>query len=325
MARTRHVLALAASASALIVVLGCGPEAPPTARTRPMAPGAPTEPAAEPFVDVPSVTALRFEPAAPVAGRSARAIAKTSEDVPGLRLEYVWRLGGRGAPARRDGIDLTDARPGERLQLTVTPYVGDEAGIPVSHAVRLRGPAPRVLGVSFEPARGLTADARVEARPILEDVDPHRTTEHFQWIVNGRRQSAYESSFDTKGLRRGDRLEVEVTVTSAGESSAPFLSEPIVLENAAPRLDPAPIETDESGGVHARLGAVDPDGDAPIRFELVEGPDGLSLSQDGRLSWPAEQVVAGRHAVAVALTDARGASRTSRFSLDVGTPAAPAP
>lgn len=321
MTRIASILCLAL----LTALVGCGREQSSSARVQPMAPGASSDPKAEPYVDVPRLESLRFDPDAPVAGRSARAVVETSADAPGLRLEYAWKLGGRPAKAERSRIDLTRARPGARLELVVTPFVDDQPGIPMAHAVRLRGPAPRVLGVSFDPALGLTADAAVEARPIVEDADPRHSTTHFQWLVNDRRQSAYESTFSTAGLRRGDRIRVEVTVSSAGETSAPFLSEPIRLENAAPRLALRPLETDESGGIAARLDAVDPDGDAPIRFALVAGPEGLAVSQDGRLTWPADRVQPGSHAVEVAVRDALGAERTSRFSLDVGAPAAPAP
>lgn len=315
----------AAAAIALSLSLGCGSEVSETARMEPMGPAATeNETSVEKFVDVPNVASLRFEPDAPLAGRSAVVHVEMAEDASDLELDYVWTVGGRAAKSAHGRVDLSEAMPGSRLQVTVTPRIGETAGHPVSRAVRLRSPAPRVVGVSFSPPNGYVSGTRIEARPMVEDGDPHDTAYHYQWLVNGQRESAYESHFDTSALRRGDTVQVEVKARSAGETSEPFLSETLELANTAPQLAARPLSWNEDGSLDAQLEAPDPDGDTPVTFALLKGPAGLTISANGRMAWPSERVLPGSHPVEVEVSDSLGAKRTSRFALQVGSPAAPA-
>jgi hypothetical protein len=325
----RSAARVALSFLLLVGLAACGSESSDTARVEPMGPGAVREPASRSLVDVPAIADIRFVPERPMAGRTvqaqvtlARPEGRKIEDHD-VELSFVWTLDGQDLPGVGRSVDLSGAQPGGRLQVTVTPRVAQSDGTPVSHAVRLVDPPPRVVGVSFAPAHGLTANASVQARPIVEDADIRRTSHRFQWIVNGNRQSADEAEFSTDGLRRGDAIQVEVVAYTAGSTSQPYLSDTIVLENAPPVLVPRPLDLDESGGVDTRLEAVDPDGDAPLRFSLIGGPEGLAVSQSGRLTWPDAHTRPGHHVVELSIRDGHGAERKSRFAVDVGSPAAP--
>lgn len=308
----------------------CGNEPSETARVTPMGQETETAAPSTAWVDVPTIASIRFVPEMPMAGRTVQAevtldrSAGSAVAAHDVDLSFAWTLDGRPLPGIGRSVDLSRAQPGGRLQVTVTPRVARTEGRPLSHAVRLASPPPRVMGVSFVPAKGLTADAQVEARPIVEDGDPNRTAHRFQWIVNGQRQSVYESRFSTEGLRRGDEIQVEVIAYTGGTTGEAFLSDPIRLENAAPVLVPRPLAVDEGGGIDMPLEAVDPDGDAPLHFALVEGPEGLSISRAGRLTWPEAHLRPGHHVVELSIRDALGAEGKSRFAVDVGSPAAPA-
>ncbi len=323
----RAALCLLVSAA----IVACGSEPSDTARVEPMGPDSEQATASQALVDVPAIAGIHFVPATPLAGRTAQAQVTLAESDVGkhgsgrdVEFSFEWTLEGKTLPAVGRSVDLSQAKPGERLQVTVTPRVARTRGTPLSHAVRLASAPPRVLGVSFVPAQGLTANAHVEARPIVEDGDIHRTSHRFQWIVNGQRQSVYEADFSTEGLRRGDEIQVEVVAYTAGSSSDAFLSDAIVLANAPPVMVPRPLGFDEAGVVDTRLEAVDPDGDAPLQFALIAGPEGLALSRTGQLTWPDAHTKPGHHVVEVAIRDTLGAERKSRFALDVGSPAAPA-
>lgn len=322
----------ACTALSLLLLAGlaaCGSESSDSARSQPMGPAAERAPASRATADVPAIAEIRFVPEQPMAGRTVQALVTLAGAADrkiadhDVQLSFAWTLDGKELPGVGRSVDLSSAQPGGRLQVTVTPRVAQSVGMPVSHAVRLVDPPPRVVGVSFSPAHGLTANASVQARPIVADADIRRTSHRFQWIVNGDRQSADEAEFSTDGLRRGDAIQVEVVAYTAGSASAPFLSDTIVLENAAPVLVPRPLDLDDSGGVDTRLEAVDPDGDAPLRFSLIGGPEGLSLSQNGRLTWPDAHTRPGHHVVELSIRDELGAERRSRFAVDVGSPAAP--
>lgn len=302
----------------LLVATACGSEPSDTARVEPMGAETVQNTSSPALVDVPAIAGIRFVPDAPVAGRSAQAtvklaaVAGVDEPTPNLQLDFVWTLDGLAMPAVGRSVDLSRAPVGGRLEVTVTPRIAESTGVPRSHAVRLVAAPPRVLGVSFVPAQGLTAAASVEARPIVEGGDPRRTSHRFEWIVNGRRRGTHEPRFSTDGLRRGDEIQVEVTAYTAGASSEPYVSEPIVLVNAPPVLVPRPLTLNDAGGVDMRLEAVDPDGDAPLLFELIEGPAGLAVSRSGQLTWPSAHEKPGHHSVELAISDALGAQRPSR-------------
>jgi hypothetical protein len=87
-----------------------------------------------------------------------------------------------------------------------------------------------------------------------------------------------------------------------------------------------------AGGVYRYVvEAKDPEGDAPLRYELLESPEGMRIDPyNGELTWRPKANQVGTHTVKVAVKDSRGASSIQEFALPItgpsGTsPAAPAP
>lgn len=277
--------------------------------------------------EVPRITAVRFNPERPRAGRSVTAVVETSS-AGTVQLKYEWRVRGLAIDGV-EAVDLPSGRPGDLLEVVVTPMQDGRAGSSFSHQARISGLAPRIGGIRLNPPRGLTAGSQVTAEPILDDVDPRQVNLQYQWSVNGRRTFERDATLSTEGLRRGDRISVEVTARVGTDVTAPYRSEELVLANASPRVVADPLSQDTDGVVRTRLRATDPDGDRPIRFKLAKGPRGLELdSLTGEIRWNPSDAPSGRHAVEVEVSDAQGGVTRSKFDLQSegdALPAAPAP
>ena len=62
--------------------------------------------------------------------------------------------------------------------------------------------------------------------------------------------------------------------------------------------------------------ALDPDGDA-LTYEISEGPEGLILGNEGKLSWEPTATQLGQNPVTVVARDGRGGEASQTFQIQV--------
>jgi hypothetical protein len=95
------------------------------------------------------------------------------------------------------------------------------------------------------------------------------------------------------------------------------------VANAAPAITSQPPASMAGGVYRYMVEATDPEGDAPLRYELLQSPDGMRIDPySGELQWRPSANQAGKHTVEIAVSDNRGGRSTQLFDLPITTPGA---
>lgn len=174
----------------------------------------------------------------------------------------------------------------------------------------------RVAPLPFDTATGLTAEC------LLTEDSP-TVVLHYRWFLDGEELQ----DFDTEQvpgarLRRGAMLSVVVTPeTFRGEFLEPFVSAPLEVANASPKILSQPPETGAAEGFSYQIQAQDTDGDR-LNFLLVEGPAEMTLdAESGLLEWSPASLPEGRFPVRLRVEDAYGGWEEQAFELSLDSPA----
>ena len=275
----------------------------------------------------PEIVSISFRPGEPAAGEPVRAVVKTSDaEGDGVRLGYRWSLNGEHLSGGGDLIEPgRQARKGDSLSVRVTPSDGMSEGASATHSVRLGNRAPTLSGVTLQPSQGLTAGSEVVAIPSVRDLDGDTIEFAYHWRVNGRSVSESGPTLSTEGLRRGDTVEVEVVASDGEARSGSARHEPVRLVNAEPVVTKGASTSDASGVFRTRILAEDPDGDRTLRFRLVRGPSGMTISStQGEIEWAPSDQQPGSHSVEVEVDDLHGGVVKVSFEVTVETTSSPA-
>ena len=199
-------------------------------------------------------------------------------------------------------------RPGIRRQEKQAADLAAELP-PVSAGGDWRPRAP-VVGV---PA---TAGTNVVALVRGDDPDGDPLTFRFTWTVNGVQRPESGPQLSLGRLRHGDVVQVSVVASDGLLDSAPFVSLPIPVENAAPAFTSLPGAPGGDGVFRYSPLAADPEGDRNLRYALLEAPVGMEFSTlTGEITWRPRLDQVGRHAVEISVEDSVGARATQRFEL----------
>jgi hypothetical protein len=270
----------------------------------------------------PVVERVVLHPQRPLPGHRIEARIDVSDpDGDPIRLDLEWRQAGRVIEqGRKTSVAPEAMRKGDEIAVTVVATDGRDESEPVRVATRVANQAPILHDLYLTPEDGAQPGQTVTAVPQASDPDGDTLEYVFTWLLNERPvRGADGPTFETKTLERGDKLKVRVSVTDGEDVSPERESKVMGLANRPPRIAGAPlVEAAPSGGIVAQLEAEDPDGDASLRFRLLEGPRGLAVDPvSGRLTWKPEPGTTGTHPVEVAVADSFGAESALRFELEV--------
>ncbi len=163
-----------------------------------------------------------------------------------------------------------------------------------------------------------------EARIVADDPDGDEITLDITWYVNGRVASEGERTFDPTTRKRGERIHVAVTPHDGKVAGATAESGRMEIANAPPRITSTPSARMHDGVFRYMVEASDPDGDAPLRYQLTKSPAGMRIDPfNGELTWRPDSDQGGEHPVEITVTDNRGAKSTQEFVLPIMAPSAP--
>jgi len=126
------------------------------------------------------------------------------------------------------------------------------------------------------------------------------------------------------GLAVSDRIAVEVVASDGESGSPPLCSDAASIENRPPGFTSSPTAPAPADTVFQyQAVASDPDGD-PLRYELAEGPPGVTVDPGGRVVWrlPSGASRSGEYSITLRSLDSKGAAATQRFSIRLGPPSA---
>jgi len=267
----------------------------------------------------PVIERVRLEPEVPLPGGRVRALVQASDpDGGSLRLRYAWTLD--GAPVGSDIPELTleRGRKGAELALSVVASDGSAESIPSHARTELGNRPPLLTAVLLEPAEGLQVGGTVKAVPEAQDPDDDALSYEVEWLVNGKPFHESGLQLDTRGLHRGDQIQVEVRATDGNITTEPVKSRDLQIGNSAPKIVSRPELRFEDGVFQYVVEARDPDGDRNLRYSLVSAPEGMSIDRlGGEIRWQPRPEQSGKHAIEVAVEDGQGGKDSQLFEVTI--------
>jgi hypothetical protein len=191
--------------------------------------------------------------------------------------------------------------------------------------VRLREPQgnqpPRIRKLSLQQAED---DESIWIAVVEADDAEGDTIElDYVWYVNGEPSETRSQRFDATDQGRGDRFHVEVTPRDRHGTGSVAASGRVEVANSPPIITSQPPASMADGVYRYMVEARDAEGDRPLRFELVQSPDGMHLDPySGELKWRPTAGQAGTHTVEIAVSDNHGGRSTQLFELPIRSPGA---
>jgi fibro-slime domain-containing protein/RHS repeat-associated protein len=208
----------------------------------------------------------------------------------GIQTVDILASDGQGGVATQTfSISVFSTVPNSPPVIDSLPKFVAVAGAPYAYATKASDPDGDALTFSLLDA------------PSGMTIDP--ATGVIQWTPN-------TSQLGTTMVK------VAVTDPSGGLGSQSFSL--LVRDNNAPTITSTPVTTGTAGGSYRYdVRATDPNADS-LSFSLINGPQGMTLDQLGRLQWSPSVGDTGKlFAVEVAVTDPYGATATQTYNLTV--------
>jgi len=326
-----HVTRAAALGAALVFAAACGGESEDLDPARSLAAGGARASAPAPDTSTsnrpPEIKSVSLYPTTPVSEGTLEARVEASDpDGSLLQLVLSWKLNGRlieeGA---RTAIQLPVLERGDRIELTVRANDGTLESEPRSVTARFENRPPTITYLYVTPQnKRIRRGDVLAAVPEATDPEGDRLEYTYRWRVNGV-DAGEERQFDTKRLRRGDQLTVEVTANDGALESSPRAIDPIVLENSAPVIKQLPVLEHQAGALTYQFEAEDAEGDRNLRFFLKDAPSGMEIDAlSGLLTWAPSPDQAGKHLVKVGVKDSEGDASVFEWEVTVNAVAPPA-
>ncbi len=301
-----------------IVVLGCSAEPEPAQSA-----------AADPETNRPPVIQdISLAPRLPSAGQDVSVSVKvTDPDRDPLQMEFEWYLNGtsqgRGLASRLSGGQLSR---GDRLYAVVRISDGHNEIMGRTPEAQIQNQAPVVTNVTIHPSQATTRDELVAAVDTT-DRDGDSVELRYRWYVNGNLvDGADAASFEPGRARRGDLVSVAVLASDRQNESEWVDAKSQAVSNAPPDISSEPLyELADENVYRYQVVAKDPDGDRPLRYTLIAGPEGMSMDLvGGNLTWTVPRDVGGIFPIELSVTDGHGGETRQRYSLELRWEAVPA-
>lgn len=273
----------------------------------------------------PEVLTVELRPPSPAPGRTVRAVATASdEDGDATRLKFVWQTSQGRKLAEGRSFDTTGFEEGERLEVVVTATDGEAQSEAFVHEFRLAESSVEVALVAIDASEGTKPGSLLEAvvESTNESLGGYDVV--YEWKVDGK-VVGQEDELDTTRLSPGDAVVLEAHLSFDDRSTRPVRSSPVVLsQGEAPRILSKPEAGIEGGVFRYQVRATSPEPGAKIAYELLEGPDGMSVgATNGLVSWRPTEEQRGSFTIEVAARDQWGAANAQSFRIQVEGPAAP--
>jgi hypothetical protein len=233
-----------------------------------------------------------------------------------LTFGYQWFINGHRVEGEiHSTLSPTFLTRGDSVQAEIVASDGQISGKPYrTEPATVGNTPPEVIKVAIEP----TGSDRSEMRAIVEDVDADHDA--ISYVYRWRRNATLVAEGDTTTLNtgafnRGDSITVEVIPHDAGGVGKSKLSEPIALENNAPKITSHPPSQFEPGHFVYGVQAIDDDKDS-LKYVLDTAPSGMTIDPNtGMISWEVAPDVKGTHRIRIVVQDGHGGSAFQDFDL----------
>lgn len=238
-----------------------------------------------------------------------------------VRIGVEWFVNGVSYRKGENTTLSTDqlAR-GDRVYAVVRARDGRSEVSALSPRIEMANRPPRVTGLRLVPNAPTGADSLVVvAEATDDDGDPYEF--EYSWHVNGSSAlpGTVGGTLEPGHVKRGDEVRVSVVANDGFDDGPRVYSKPVRIQNSPPTITSAPTYTLAGPSRYEyQITAEDPDNDRPLRFQVVDGPPGLSVDLVGGLvTWPLSPDVNGRFPIEVSVSDPYGGQDTQRYVLEL--------
>lgn len=206
---------------------------------------------------------------------------------------------------------------GDRVSVDISPVdpasADDRSGIAW---VNVQNSPPRVLSASTMMAMRERPEIFVHIG--CNDIDGDPISYRYRWFVDGEILAGQtDDVLDPSLVKRGQQVYAEIVVSDGQSYSTPFKSDPITVENHAPRVVSIPnaISPNEDRFEY-QITVADSDADE-FTYELLSAPEGMIIDATGLVTWtyPPREQRTGSFKVEIRVSDAMGGSIVQEFSL----------
>ena len=210
--------------------------------------------------------------------------------------------------------------PPAKAQAATNAPVRRPASVRYDPEARTNSP-PIISALSLVDETGEDGAAYWRAVVEARDPDGDSLALHYVWYVNGTESDVKGEIFDPSGHRRGDRIQLEVWAND-GRADGPSAKTGIVeISNAPPEIVSEPPARLQGGSYLYDVVAKDPEGDAPLLYELASKPKGMRIdAYTGKLSWRPSSHQMGIHTIVITVSDPNGGRSTQSFQLPIVDP-----
>ena len=289
---------------------------------------APMSPASEPAATAPPqenrapvLSSPTIQPSNP---RSDQALSVSftayDPDHDPLKLEVAWYRNG-ARTQRGESQTLSASAITRRDEIHAIVYVSDSK-ITVSEitpTVQVRNQVPRIDSLELLPEQA-TAKDELLALPKATDSDNDTLEFSYSWSVNGvTLRNASGAHLEPGRVRRGDTVIASVVASDGFGESGRVQSPPARIENSAPRITSKPTYNLSGQNLYSyQVTAEDPDGDRPLRHQLIESPPGMTIGLvSGLVSWSVPDDANGKYPVELSVRDSHGGESRQSYVLEL--------
>jgi hypothetical protein len=305
-----------------LLLLGCGGEpSEPATGEESTAPASMNSP--------PVIEEVALEPSRPRPGETVQVRVNVSDpDGDPIRLDYEWRADGRTIEraAGQPSLHVENLPRESAIEVTVIAHDAQSESAPETAVARVGNLPPTIVAVGMQPTGPVSAGTAITATPRANDPEGKEVEYTYRWSVNGETRPIEGPTLPGDQFVRGDTIVLEVVASDGLAESEPVVSPPIPVVNAPPRIVSEPGQFSADGIFRYALKTEDPDGDTAFRYNLVQGPTGMTVGfDDGKLTWNPAADAAGSHDVEIEVQDRFGGKSAYRFSLTLSYESEKAP
>ncbi len=305
--------------AAVLLLAACGPSAPPDPESG--TEGTPRERRADGSNREPRIVAVAIRPSEPLPEETISvALEAVDPDRDALEIEVEWYVNGLLA-ASGSSLELEDVplARGDEVFAIVRVDDGVAEASEETARIQVQNRPPRVTGLRLLPPEPTAAD-NLLAVAEGEDPDGDAVEFAFRWFKNDQELAGESRATLAAGsVRRGDRVRVEALPSDGAVTGHAVSSEARQVQNTPPRITSQPTyELKATDRYEYSVAAEDPDGDEPLRFELILAPAGMKIDVvSGRVVWMIPRAKRGAQTVEIAVIDPQGGEVRQRYSLEV--------
>jgi hypothetical protein len=268
----------------------------------------------------PAIVSASVVPEQPVSS-TPLSVHFTADDPEGDPVSCVfrWYVDGELAQQGPEGsLQPGSYKKDSSVYVEIIPSDRFSAGKPfTTAAVTVINAVPEISSITLTPEHP-TVGTVLTAIPAAADADGDWVRFKYQWFVNDAAAAVPEESseFNTRGLRKKDRVHFVVTPSDLDGTGSPKASSVLELGNSAPRITSAPPYEYQDGVYRYQVTAQDPDGDR-LTYSLAKAPSGMTIEpSSGLLTWEPKPVAEREEVVVkIVVSDGDGGSMDQEYSI----------